>query len=100
MLNAVLRSLLCLLLLDALPAPVVAQEKGVSRKEQIKAQARKEKEREQAAAKQQKEGLKRHQDIQDKATRKRMRRNARRTDRHGTSGHRDPFLQRIFRRKR
>jgi hypothetical protein len=43
-----------------------------------------------------KDDRKRHLDIQDKATRKRIKRNTRRADRRGSGRHRDGFLRRTF----
>jgi hypothetical protein len=39
---------------------------------------------------------KEHLQHQDKATRKRIKRNDRRADKHGNTTHRDPWLRRLF----
>ena len=87
-----------LILVLALPIAATAQEDGRTQKEQerILAKEKKAKKKEQAAY--EKEKRKQHLAHQDKATRKRMKRNKRSSDRNGPRGHRDPFLQRLFRK--
>jgi hypothetical protein len=91
-----LRTLFLLLLLAAAPAaPVVAQD-GISKKQAEKNLARKARDDRKAKARKVKDDRKRHLDIQDKATRKRIKRNTRRADRRGSGRHRDGFLRRTF----
>ncbi len=73
---------------------------GVSRKKQEKVQADKAKEEKAEMQKRDKEGRKRHLKIQDKETRKRIKRNTKRADRRGTRTHKDGFFRRLFSRKR
>lgn len=77
-----------------------AQEEGISQRKQEKILARKAKEQKKEQARQEKEGRKRHLSIQDKAAQKRIKRNMRRADRHGSGRHRDAWPARWFRRKR
>lgn len=84
---------LCMLLLAA---PTVMAQGGIGQKQQERIQAKKEKEEKKAKAKKAKEDRRRHLSNQDKATRKRMKRNGKRADRHGKSTHREPFLRRLF----
>ncbi len=91
-----LRLLLTALWLVVTPALVHAQE-GISRKKQEKIQAQKEKEKKKAKVKKEKDDRKRHLSIQDKETRKRIKRHTKRADRSGSGAHRDRGL---FRRKR
>jgi Flp pilus assembly protein TadB len=90
--------LLLLVLVSLAPAVVSAQEEGISRRKQEKLQVKKEREEKKEQQRAEKEGRKRHQGIQDKATRKRIKRNTRRADRHGTNSHRDPWPRRWFTR--
>lgn len=94
----VLRTLLLLLLLTPLAGS--AQDEGRSKKEQEKILAKQEhqKLKDQKAA--EKELRKRHLELQDKDTRKRIKRHDKRADRKGTNTHRDPCIKRIFTRKR
>jgi hypothetical protein len=92
----VLRLLLMAVWLVAAPAAVQAQE-GISKKKQEKIQAQKEKEKKKAKARKEKDDRKRHLSIQDKETRKRIKRHTKRADRSGSGAHRDRGL---FRRKR
>ena len=71
---------------------------GMSKKQQEKHLAKKERKDKKSLAKEEKRLLKQHRQHQDKATRKRMKRNKRSSDRNGPRGHRDPFLQRLFRK--
>lgn len=91
-----LRLLLLSLLLAAPLTAVHAQEGGVGKDQQEKIQAKKKKEEKKARARKEKDDRKRHLSHQDKATRKRMKKNQRRADKHGSGAHRDPFLQRLF----
>lgn len=76
-----------------------AQE-GISRKKQEKIQKDKAKEEKKELAQREKKGKKRHLSIQDKETRKRIKRNTKRADRRGTRTHRDSFFRRLFSKKR
>lgn len=89
------KHLLLAIFLLGTPAMLHAQE-GMSMKQQEKAQAKKEKERKKAQKELEKEKRKRHLGLQDKDTRKRIKRNTKRADKRGTNRHRDPFLQRLF----
>lgn len=77
-----------------------AQEEGISRKQQERILAKKAKEQKKEKAKQDKAGRERHLAIQDKETRKRMKRQNRRAERSGSGPHRDGFLTRLFSRRR
>jgi len=96
---SILRWLL-LLTLSVGPAMVHAQEEGISQRKQEKILAKKGKEDKKAAKKKVKTDRKRQLDIQDKATRKRMKQHFRRADRGGSGRHRDGFFTRLFSRKR
>jgi hypothetical protein len=77
-----------------------AQEEGISQRKQEKILAKKEREEKKQKIKQDKENREHHLNLQDKATRKRMKKHGKRADRHGSGAHRDGFLSRMFRRKR
>jgi hypothetical protein len=94
-----LRSLLLAGLLVGAPTVVNAQD-GISKKEQERIQSKKAKEEKKADKVREKEGKKRHLDIQSKDTRKRIKKNTKRADRHGSGRHRDGFFSRLFARKR
>ncbi len=96
--NRLVRWSLLLALLAAVPA-VQAQE-GISRKKQERTLAKKAKEEKKEKAKKEKADKDRHLGLQDKATRKRMKRHNRRADRRGSGQHKDGFFARTFRRKR
>ncbi|MBS1943536.1 MAG: hypothetical protein JST38_21945 [Bacteroidetes bacterium] len=85
-----------LVLLMALAVPALHAQEGISKKQQEKIQARKKKEDKKEVKKEEKRLYKQHLDNQDKATRKRMKRHKRRADNQGNTGHRDPFLRRLF----
>lgn len=99
--------LLLLISLATLPAITFAQEAdggggksaGISKRQQEKAQAKKARREKKDVAREEKRLLKLHMKHQDKATRKRMKREKRRADNHGQGQHRDPFLRRLFTRK-
>ncbi|HOP42866.1 MAG TPA: hypothetical protein PLA11_05050 [Flavobacteriales bacterium] len=91
----VFRYLLIAVGLAGVPVMVSAQE-GMTMKQQEKVQAKKEKERKKAQKQVEKEKRKRHLELQDKATRKRIKRHNKRADKGGSDRHRDPFLQRLF----
>jgi Flp pilus assembly protein TadB len=77
------------------PSVVLAQE-GITKKQAEKNLARKAKEEKKAKKEKVKEDRERHLSIQDKATRKRIKRNAKRAERGGPGRHRDGFLRRTF----
>jgi len=89
---------LMLALLVSWPSP--AQDAGLSRKQQMKIQEKKDKEKEKERVSKEKEARHRHMSIQDKPTRKRLKSQNRRADNQGSSGHRDPWIKRVFTRKR
>ncbi|HRH70982.1 MAG: hypothetical protein JNL43_05860 [Flavobacteriales bacterium] len=91
-----LAPVLVLVALIAPPAQLAAQDAGISRKKQEKLLEKKAKEEKKQKAKQEKEDRKRHLSLQDKATRKRMKRNSKRADRRGSDPHRDGFFRRTF----
>lgn len=94
-----IRIVLLLWVTAAVPVAGHAQD-GISRKQQEKQLARKAKEEKKAKARKEKEDRKRHLSIQDKATRKRLKRHTRRADRSGSRTHRDGWLPGLFQRKR
>lgn len=89
--------MLLVVLLGA-PALVHAQEEGLSRKKQEKLLAKKERDDAKEVKKEEKRIAKKHLENQDKATRKRMKRNKKRADRGGQHAHRDPWPRRWFTR--
>jgi Flp pilus assembly protein TadB len=91
-----LRSLFVVLLLVGVPAFAAVAQDGISKKQAEKNLARKARDDRKAKARKVKDDRKRHLDIQDKATRKRIKRNTRRADRRGSGRHRDGFLRRTF----
>jgi len=94
-----LRSLTLAMALSGATA-VLAQDEGISQRKQEKILAQKAKEEKKEKVKQDKENRKRHLGLQDKGTQKRMKKHARRADRHGPGRHSDPWPARLFRRKR
>lgn len=95
MVRSIIRWLTVLLLAVAVASPAPAQA-GISRKQQERIQRKKEKRDKVKVKKEEKRLLKQHLKNQDPATRKRMKRHKRRSDQHGSSTHRDPFLRRLF----
>lgn len=87
---------LVLLALSAAPVHLVAQDAGISRKKQEKLLEKKAKDEKKQKAEKEKVDRKRHLSLQDKATRKRMKRNTKRADRSGSDPHRDGFFRRTF----
>ncbi len=81
--------------LMVVPGATKAQE-GISRKQQERIQAKKAKDEKKAKARQERDDRKRHLNIQDKATRKRIKRHTKRADRRGSGPHRDGFFRRTF----
>lgn len=71
-------------------------QEGITKKQAEKNLARKAKEERKAKARKVKDDRKRHLDIQDKATRKRIKRNTKRADKHGSGRHRDGWLRRTM----
>ncbi len=94
-----LRRLALLTMLAAMPTVSPAQD-GISQKQQEKILAKKAKEDKKAKVKQEKADRKRHLSIQDKATRKRLKRHTKRADRRGSGAHRDGGLRGLFQRSR
>jgi hypothetical protein len=90
-----LRYLLLSTLLLGLPCASIAQD-GISQKQQEKILAKKGKDDKKAKARKEKDDRKRHLEIQDKAARKRIKRNTKRADRGGSGSHRDPWPRRWF----
>jgi len=76
--------------------PVHAQDAGISRKKQEKILEKKAKTEKKEQAKQERQDRKRHLSLQDKATRKRLKRHGKRADRGGSNTHRDGFFRRTF----
>lgn len=72
--------LLLAALCAAAPQAARAQEEGISQRQQERIQARKAKEKKKEQARQDKENRKRHLSIQDKAARKRIKRNLKRAE--------------------
>jgi Ni/Co efflux regulator RcnB len=89
------RYLLLATLLLWLPSASVAQD-GISQKQQEKNLAKKKKDDKKAKARKEKDDRKRHLEIQDKAARKRIKRNHKRADHGGSGAHRDPWPIRWF----
>lgn len=88
-----------ILLMACLPLLVVGQDKGIGEKEQLKIQAKKEKEQAKGAKQAEKELMKHHLAIQDKKTAKRIKRNQKKSK--GQKHHQgDPFWNRLFSKKR
>lgn len=96
MLRQLLRTLALVLLTVAATPMVVHAQEGISKQKQEKIQARKKKDDAKEVKKEEKRIAKKHLENQDKATRKRMKRHKRRADKQGNTGHRDPFLRRLF----
>jgi len=97
MMRNVIRCLLLLfVVLTAIPS-LHAQD-GLSRRKQEKILAKKGKEEKKAKARKVKDDRKRHLSIQDKVTRKRVKRHTKRADRRGSGAHRDGGLRRLFTR--
>lgn len=90
-----LRFLLLILLLGG-AAPHVMGQAGIGKRDQERIQRTKKKNDAKEVKKEEKRLYKRHLEHQDKATRKRLKRHKRRADKQGNTGHRDPFLQRLF----
>lgn len=88
--------LLAVLLLLFAAAPVLHAQEGISKQKQEKIQARKKKDDKKDVKREEKRLYKQHLENQDKATRKRMKRHKRRAEKQGNTGHRDPFLRRLF----
>ncbi|MBP8823857.1 MAG: hypothetical protein KBH07_09445 [Flavobacteriales bacterium] len=95
MLRLLLRTVFLLLLTTG--ASTVAQgQAGIGQRDQERIQEKKQKTDAKEVKKEEKRLRKKHLSNQDKATRKRMKRNKRRAGKQGNSGHRDPFLRRLF----
>lgn len=85
------------MLMAAVPSVSLAQD-GISQKQQEKILAKKSKEDKKAKKKKEKADRKRHLSIQDKATRKRLKKHTKRADRRGSGAHRDGGLRGLFQR--
>jgi hypothetical protein len=86
-----------LLLVAFAAAPAVAHAQTDAGPDQVNPMSAKAKQaRSKAIRKEEKRMNKQHLAHQDKATRKRMKQHQRRADKQGNSGHRDPFLRRLF----
>ncbi len=72
------------------------QSAGMTKRQQERSQAKKARKEKKDVAREEKRLHKLHMKHQDKATRKRMKQNQRRADKHGQGTHRDPFLKRVF----
>lgn len=96
---SLLRKLALLMILAAAPAVSHAQD-GISQKQQEKILSKKAKEDKKAKKKKEKADRKRHLSIQDKATRKRLKKHNKRADRRGSGAHRDGWLRGLFQRSR
>ena len=92
------KALLVVFALMTVPVVMRAQDQGISRKQQEKLLAKKEKDKKKEQVRKEREDRKRHLALQDKATRKRIKQHTRRADKHGPGRHRDPFLKRLFTR--
>ena len=91
---------LLFILLMALAAPLaVHAQEGISKEKQEKIQADKKKDDAKEVKQEEKRLNKQHLANQDKATRKRMKQHKRRAEKQGNTGHRDPFLRRLFNSK-
>ena len=93
------RLLVVLCLMLAASVATHAQD-GISQKKQEKILAKKAKEDKKAKARKEKDDWKRHLSIQDKQTRKRLKKNTKRAGRSGSGPHRDGGLHGLFGRKR
>lgn len=89
-----------LALIATAPSLTQAQDEGISRKKQEKTLAKKAKEEKKAKVKQERADREHHLGIQDKETRKRIKKHTRRADKRGSGQHRDGFFSRLFVRKR
>jgi Flp pilus assembly protein TadB len=90
-------AVIVLVILGAVSSPsVVSGQDGISKKKQEKIQAKKAKHEKKEKAKQERYDRRRHLSLQDKATRKRLRRHTKRADRRGSGAHRDGFFRRTF----
>ena len=88
--------ILTVLLLVFAAAPVVNAQEGISKQKQEKIQAKKKRNDAKEVKQEEKRIAKKHLANQDKATRKRMKQHKRRAEKQGNTGHRDPFLRRLF----
>lgn len=93
-----LHRFLLLVALIGASAHAHAQDEGLSQKKQEKQLAKKERTDGKEVKKEEKRIAKKHLENQDKATRKRMKRNKKRADRNGNNPHRDPWPARWFSR--
>jgi len=84
------------LLLSCAILPAVHAQEGISKEKQEKIQRKKKRDDAKEVKLEEKRIAKKHLANQDKATRKRMKRHNRRAAKQGNTGHRDPFLRRLF----
>ena len=76
--------------------PHLSAQEGISKKKQDKIQRDKAKQEKKDLKKKEKADRKRHLGIQDKDTRKRIKRHTKRANKHGSRKHRDGFFRRLF----
>lgn len=100
MLRRLLRWSFLAAMMVSVPVVVQAQDEGISRRKQEKNLAKKAKEEKKAKVKQERADREHHLGIQDKETRKRIKRHTRRADKRGSGQHRDGFFSRLFVRRR
>lgn len=98
MLHQLIRIALLIALATA-PAISIAQD-GISQKQQEKILSQKAKDDKKAKVNKEKSDRKRHLSIQDKATRKRLKKHNKRADRKGSGAHKDGCLRGLFQRSR
>lgn len=99
MMRLLMRMILVATLWSALPPVAVAQD-GISKKQFEKNQAKKKKEDAKARKTKEKEDRKHHLSIQDKESRKRIKRNLKHADKGKPGAPRDRFPRTLFKRKR
>ena len=75
-------------------------DKGITEKQALKMQAKKDKEKAKAKKKSDRDARRRHLSIQSKDVRKRLRKNTKRADRKGSGRHVDPFYKRWFKSRK
>lgn len=97
-----LRSLfrIALVAMLAMASTTTYAQEGISQKMQEKILAKKSKEDKKAKVKKEKADRKQHLAIQDKATRKRLKRHFKRAERKGSGTHKDGGLRGLFQRSR
>lgn len=99
--SLILKVTMLLLVLVCASATTYAQgDKGITEKQALKMQAKKDKEKAKAKKKADRDARKRHLSIQSKDVRKRMRKNTNRANRKGSGRHVDPFYKRWFKSRK